>query len=399
MSRTVTLVLLNLNGELLGALTPFEVDLPWWQEASDVVQAFQERHGLAVDVLRLLESERPRPHGGAVTYLAQTRTPVDLQLNPVDPGIVTLIDRDEPLRAPYARPGGPADSLAWAAEIVGPVTAVQLRTWNLSTIWRLEAERGTCWLKQLPVWLRREPAALQWLGEVVPDLAPRVIAVGENGRELLADVPGIDHYAADLKTRLLIVEQAHRFQIAALTATDRLLADGVPDRRGPALTAWIRASLTGWTDSSPAQELLASLDERMTAVADCGLPDTLAHGDANPGNARGDGDRVVFLDWSECYLGHPGFDVLGLADGLPDRETGSVLEAWAAGWRQQVPGCDPARALGLLRPVSALRAAAVYAEFVANIEPTEHPYHAFDVPDMLEAAGAAAQAATASDFF
>jgi hypothetical protein len=54
MSRTVALVLLNPNGELRGALTPFEVDLPWWQEASDVVHVVQERCGPVVDVLRLL---------------------------------------------------------------------------------------------------------------------------------------------------------------------------------------------------------------------------------------------------------------------------------------------------------------------------------------------------------
>lgn len=386
MSRTVTVVLLDPAGELLGALSPFEVATPWWQDVSDVVPVVQERYGLAVDVLRLLSTERPRPHGGAVTYLAQARTPVQFDLHSIDPALMAVIERDDPLRAPYARPGGPASGLAWAAEIVGPVTAVQLRTWNLSAIWRLEADRGVVWLKQLPRWLRGEPVILRWFAEVLPDLAPTVIAVGDDGCELLADVPGVDHYQADLCTRLLIVEQAHRFQVAALPQTGRLLAAGVPDRRGPALTAWIRASLAGWSARSPAMDLLQALDERMAAVADCGLPDTLGHGDAHPGNARGDGQRVVFLDWSECYLGHPAFDALGLVDGLPAAEARLILGAWGARWRQQVPGCDPDRAIDLLRPVGALRAAAVYAEFVARIEPLEHRYHEFDVPEMLAAA-------------
>ena len=392
MVRTVTLIMLDQDGEMLGALTPFETVQPWWQEASDVVPVVQERYGLEVDLLRLLSTEHVRAPGGEITYLAQARTPVrpELELDPVGPDLLALIERDEPLRAAYAWPGGPAASLAWAAEILGPLTAVQRRTWNLSAIWRLETERGVCWLKQLPAWLRCEPAALQWLSEAVPGLAPHVIALGDEGRELLADVPGVDHYEADLPTRLLIGRQAHRFQAAALTATDRLLADGVQDRRGPALTAWIRASLKGWVSvnggEQGSEELLASLDERMAAVAECGLPDTLAHGDANPGNARGDGERVVFLDWSECYLGHPGFDILGLAGGLPADQERALLGAWSDRWRRQVPGCDPDRAIELLRPISALRAAAVYAEIIANIEPTEHRYHELDVLEMLAAA-------------
>jgi hypothetical protein len=47
------------------------------------------------------------------------------------------------------------------------------------------------------------------------------------------------------------------------------------------------------------------------------------------------------------------------------------------------------RAAELLRPVACLRAAAAYADFVANIEPTERRYHAFDVPALLDAAVAA----------
>jgi hypothetical protein len=43
-----------------------------------------------------------------------------------------------------------------------------------------------------------------------------------------------------------------------------------------------------------------------------------------------------------------------------------------------VPGSDPDRAAMLLRPVAALRLAAVYVHFLANIEPSEYPYHADD---------------------
>ena len=60
-----------------------------------------------------------------------------------------------------------------------------------------------------------------------------------------------------------------------------------------------------------------------------------------------------------------------------------LVAAWSARWRASVPGCDPDRALALLRPVVALRSAAIYADFLAGIEPSEHPYHKPDVPHWL----------------
>ena len=383
-------MLVDGDGALLGALPPFDVERPYWQEMADVVLGAQERYGVTLEVLRLLTTEQARPHGGAVSYLAEVTGPAPSGLEPIDPSAVPPAEQSHQLRAAYAQPGGPARSLAWARAIVGPVTAVQQRTWNLSAIWRLGGARQTYWLKQLPSFYPHEAEALSWLGQAVPELVPRVLGLGTEGRELLADVPGYDLYLADLRTRLTIVERAHRFQLRSGEAVDHLVERGLPDRRGAAMTEWIRSSLADWVDGHQAAGLLDTLDERMTAIADCGVPDALAHGDAHPGNVRGDGDQLVFLDWSDSFVGHPGFDVLGLVDGtaIPDEEV--ILEAWAAGWRRDVPGCAPRRAAELLRPVAYLRAAAVYAELVANIEPTERPYHSFDVPAMLNAALAAA---------
>jgi hypothetical protein len=384
-------VLVDGEGALLGALPPFSVESPYWQEIRDVVLTTQELHGVSPQVLRLLATERPRPHGGAVSYLAEITDPPPAGLEPIDPSIIGRAEGDEPLRAAFARPGGPGRSLAWARTIVGPVAALQQRTWNLSAIWQLGGARRKYWLKQLPDFYPHEPVALGWLGQTVPDLVPRVLGLSDEGRELLADVPGHDLYGADLRTRLQITERAHLFQREALPATDQLVAEGIPDRRGAAMTDWIRDTLTGWTEHHPVTGLLDALEERMAAVADCGVPDTFVHGDANPGNVRQEGDELVFLDWSDSFVGHPGFDGLGRAGGAVRPEERAVLETWSDGWLRDVPGCSPMRAAELLRPVAYLRAAAVYAEFVANIEPTERRYHAFDVPDMLTAAVAAAE--------
>src|SRR6058998_1630804 len=74
--RLVKLVIVTPDGKLLGSLAPFSVSSPWWQEVGAVVRGALENHGLQVTVLRLLEADRPRPHGGSVTYLAEVETRV-----------------------------------------------------------------------------------------------------------------------------------------------------------------------------------------------------------------------------------------------------------------------------------------------------------------------------------
>ncbi|MFD0521422.1 phosphotransferase family protein [Paractinoplanes durhamensis] len=131
--------------------------------------------------------------------------------------------------------------------------------------------------------------------------------------------------------------------------------------------------------------LVDDLPARLAAADECGLPDTLVHGDLYPGNVRTDAaGHLTILDWGDCIVGNPAFDILRLTDDLDDPEP--VLDAWAYRWAKSVPGSRPQRAVELLRPVAALRNAVAYADFLDRIEPSEWPYHARDVPESLAAA-------------
>jgi hypothetical protein len=50
--RFARLVLVRHDGEVVGALPPFPVETPWWQEAEPVVKAAREHHAIDVTVLR-----------------------------------------------------------------------------------------------------------------------------------------------------------------------------------------------------------------------------------------------------------------------------------------------------------------------------------------------------------
>ncbi|MFD0973138.1 aminoglycoside phosphotransferase family protein [Plantactinospora endophytica] len=429
MTRTVLLHLLDGAGRPLGVLPRYDVPAPWWQEVSDVVAGARQRYGLDVAVLRLLHADRPEPPGGTVGYLAQLDdgavVPDGTPLAPFDVDL-----RPEPLRAPWAVPGGPAASLRWAAAELhraghGPHVAVAQRAWNLSAIWRLDGPDpgagsapgagsvpgggsasgagsvsgggpgpdgrvgggASVWLKQVPEFFGHEAVLLRWLGAAVPDLVPVLLAADGCGRMLLEHVPGQDGYGLDPAGRNAIAADMHRIQLASVDRVDKLVAGGVPDQRAAALVRTVRDRLGPHrADLGPVRTLLAGLPRRMAEVAGCGLPDVLVHGDLHPGNVRIAGDQRVIIDWGDGFVGHPAFDILRLTEGLDPEPTRFLLAEWVRRWRSSVPGSDPARAVELLRPVAALRMAAVYAHFLARIEPSERVFHAVDVPAYLHRA-------------
>jgi Ser/Thr protein kinase RdoA (MazF antagonist) len=135
------------------------------------------------------------------------------------------------------------------------------------------------------------------------------------------------------------------------------------------------------------QALLAGLPDRFAAVAACGVPDTLVHGDFHPGNTRGSVEgRSVLLDWGDCGIGNPLLDQAAFLSSLGEPKREPVRAAWASLWRDAVPVSATDRAAVLLAPVGALRQALIYRTFLDGIEPTERVYHANDPATWLRRA-------------
>lgn len=382
--RVAKLVLVTPDGHVVGALPPFPVASPWWQDAEPVVNTARVRHGIDITVLRMLDAELPIPHGGTVTYLAEVAHPV-----PAEPWDGTL--DDHPLRMPWARPGGPAADLAWAESRLAErglrrvSPAQQVRSWNLSSLWRLPVEGQTAWLKVVPPFFMHEGRILERLqGEQVPTLIAH-----DGPRLLMAEIPGQDLYRASPSQLLEMVSLLVTLQREGLDRTDELLGLGLPDWRAPALTLAIGRLIEsigpGLTtdDRATLDGFVAALADRFARVAACGLPATLVHGDFHPGNFRGDERSLVLLDWGDCGVGHPLLDEPAFLDRVPPDAVDGVRRHWHAMWSQALPGSDPDQASRLLRPVAAARQALIYQKFLDGIEPSERPYHAADPADWL----------------
>lgn len=374
--RTVTLALVDAAGTPLGTLPLGAMPTPWWQEVGDVVRTANTAHGTDVTVLRLLTAEHPHPPGGQVTYLAElTGTPPEGMSARGDPAWTA----PHPKRMPWANPGGPATSLAWARNTLARngnhlTDHHQIRTWNLSALWCLDTAHGPVWLKEVPPFNHHEPAVLAWLDG---PSTPHLIAAGQ-GRMLLADIPGADRYDATDTERAEMLTDLLDIQTRAAAELPRLLARGIPDQRTAALTHHVTQTVDTAPLSRTDRATLHQLAATIRQLDDCGIPDTLIHGDFHPGNVRTADGRHVILDWADSAIAHPAFDLIRMRPGTPEADR-RLTAQWCAHWRRTCPGSDPERAAALAEPLAALRDAATYAAFVAAIEPAERPYHADDV--------------------
>ena len=161
------------------------------------------------------------------------------------------------------------------------------------------------------------------------------------------------------------------------------------DRRTPVIAGQIRALLDGpLAGELTAGEATAArgLLSRFPLLDECGLPDTIVHGDFHPGNWRSDGGPPVIVDWADAHLGNPVLDGLRARDYLPPAKRPAAARAWIAAWSSSVPGCDPARALRIAEPLSHLTYAVRYQEFLDGIEPAERIYHLGDPAAAIRAA-------------
>jgi hypothetical protein len=404
----VTLVLSSRAGRVLGTLPAFDVASPWWPDVGPVVAGARERFGADLTVLRVLRTNDRGPDGGEGVYLAETGDAANAAragLTEPDDDLRRRAEADDPLRQPWARPGGPAADVAWADDELastglprmGP--AMQVKSWNLSSVLRLPTRGGPVWCKHVPAFLGHEGAVLKAVGRTDPDLVPEVLAHRRDpdgtSVTLLGHVAGDDQWDAPEPVLTVMARRWVAVQSRWAGDVEELLALGLPDRRSDALAAAV-ADLVGRPDvrgTLTAGELdridalVTALPSRLAELDACGLASTLVHGDLHPGNWIGNGNRLTLVDWGDSVVGHPMLDVLAFLERTPAGAVRDhVRRVFVEAWRDAAPRADPDHAMSLIEPIEAVRGALVYRTFLDGIEATERDYHDADVPAMLRLA-------------
>ncbi|MFI6156335.1 phosphotransferase family protein [Kitasatospora sp. NPDC051170] len=417
MRRMVTVELTH-RGEYFGRLGPFGAAGPYWQSTEGVLAGVD----VPAVVLRLVDGRGADggPCGGEVRYHVEAlERPDGREARPMDAGTAAVLGPAEG-RSSWARPDGLREALAWAeARVDGAGPVRQVRTWNLSGLFRLPAGTsggsasgspdgfpGGAWLKTTtPAFNAAEGEVIALLGSVDATLVPTVIAAdAAAGRLLLEAVPGEDCWGPSADTVAEVVPRLVAAQ-AALAADGRAASAGLRDRTPLALLGQLEVLLDRLpqeTDLS-AQErvevarLVAELPDLIEELEECGLPVTLIHGDFHPGNWRAEaGGPAVVLDYADACLGHPALDGLRAREFLTPDAWSHHARVWSEAWRAHAPGSRPGRALELAEPLHHLAYALRYQEFLDHIETSERPYHEGDPAAELRAALACGPARRAS---
>jgi Ser/Thr protein kinase RdoA (MazF antagonist) len=396
MGRTAS-ALVTCGDDYLGAVGPFGVDVPWWAEAEPVADRLRAMLGVPVIVLRLLRTDGgDGSRDGHVTYHVAALSRPAPGLLPAPPAAsaeaLAELDGADELRSPWARLDGVLELLGWAADtlaaagrrLTGP--AVQRKAWNLAALFRLPTVTCPVWLKATPRFAADEASVIAAFARVDPALVPSVIGAGP-GRVLLEHLPGEDCWDA---SGPVIASAVGRLAAAQAVLASQLPGlPGLADRRAPVIAGQIRALLDGPVadELSPGEVTAArGLLSRFALLDECGLPDTVVHGDFHPGNWRSDGGPPAVVDWADAHLGNPVLDGLRARDFLPQAQRPAAARAWIQAWTACVPGCDPARALLIAAPLAHLAYAVRYQEFLDGIEPSERVYHRGDPAAAIRAA-------------
>lgn len=387
MQRTVS-ALVTFEDTFVGVLDRFAPKSRWWSDVEEVAAHLGSVLGVPAVVLRLVDVVGGRGmRDGHVTYHAEALWQPAVRLPGEEPA--SLFD-DAPRRASWATAAGVREALNWAEQALDrigrPSTAPtrQIKTWNLSGLFRFSTKEGAAWLKTTPLWASCEATAIEVVAAADPSLVPQILAADRDRRWLLLDhTPGIDHWtaSADLlrttTTRWVKAQSAiaDRWStaphgIAALsTFADLLDGEMTEDLTRPEIDALTR--------------LVNDLPILVAELGICGIPNSVVHGDFHSGNWRSDGREAVIIDWADSMYSHPAIDAIRLRDFVPSGNRSLITAAWVQAWSTLIPDADPAGALRAAEPLAHLSRAVRYQAFLDNIEDSERRYHIGDPADAI----------------
>ena len=334
--------LVSAPGGFAGRTDVLPIPTADWYHAEPVNEALEALLGVRTTVLRLVSADGPKQDmGGRVTYHVEALGEPDrTRLHPADEP-----EADAPHRMPFARMGGPGELVAWAdthVERTGP--AVQVRTWNISTVHRLPTAGGPVWLKESAPFFADEAEVIRMIAAHDPTLVPEVIASAPH-RVLLGDAPD--------------------------------------DKCWPVEPAHVEEVLPRWVAVQHALAGPPRIRPTVVSMPSFGLPDTLNHGDFHPGNWR-TGGKII--DWGDAVWGHAALDACRLIAYCAPEIRDHIAAVWCAAWLALRPDSEPHRALDVGRRASHLHNAVKYQGFLDHVEESERIYHLGDPEAELRAA-------------
>ena len=371
----------------------------WIADARAAVPAFEARLGTrpwvrrglgvhegdAVLELELVDERwRPPANGRWAAAGELERLRVDERHRDVLASYLRDLDTIPPQRPPWARAGWREEVRAWidaeAARLGRRVVALeQVKTWGISTVLRVETDRGDLWFKvsaALPLFVN-EAVVMQRLAERFAGFVPAPVAVDADHGRLLFEPFEVVGWDAPLDVRQELFRRLAGLQLRTAELTRELLADGCLNRPLDVLERQLDELLANrlalhrlsTAEVRALRRLAPRLHELVRRLDALGLPATLVHGDLHPANvARVDGE-LAYFDWTDACIAHPFVDLHSL-QWEPDEQTReAILDAYLEPWRAVAPEETLREAVALSRAVTPLHHAVSYSTIARSLEP------------------------------
>ncbi len=253
------------------------------------------------------------------------------------------------------------------------------RMWGLSAVLRVPTGGGDTWFKATCDHFHAEPAILRVVAAHFPDHVPVLLAEDDELAWMLmeplrgaTDSTRVDGAGAALA-------DAHaELQLQSLAIRDELLAAGCPVRGVEETLADWRSLLAEYGEPGllPTQEwdalaaVRGRIEDAVRELWDCGLPDTLCHGDLHLGNVAYDGRELRVFDWTDGCWSHPFLDGSHLAYFNQDsRDDPALARGFSEPWRAAYPAARIDRALELAPVVDLVFQAITFDNIVKGTEP------------------------------
>jgi hypothetical protein len=270
-------------------------------------------------------------------------------------------DQPAPRRSPWYQPGWYAEASAWIVdELGGQGIALtgeveQLRSWERSSVMRVDTEEGKVYFKAVPRQWGHEPGLTAWLGRRFSEVTPAIITRDEGGRRML--VREFDGRPLPETADIAVWERAYatlgRMQRELAGSLEDVERIGVPvhhpvdilDRIGAMLhdERRMRLGLDGGLqaeDAAVLQNAIPRLQDACRRLIDGPIPCSLDHGDFWPGNIFATDESVLLFDWSDATITHPFFSLVMAADEIDEALPGTscqMIDAYLTAWTAYAP--------------------------------------------------------------
>ena len=387
---------------------------PSTPEVEDIVRVAQEECGLDIAILRCLEGGdanegRPRLYSAiCVSDDAETRPGFKwAELDEPNFGESDRAALEEIARLEVERLSSPAlndspvpwDSptgwhqaaLDWLDANLPPGhdgkpwQASQIRSWSISSVWRVTSAGTRLYFKASPRYFASEVAVTLDVADRFPDVSPSILAAQpENGWMLMQDlgdatlsmVDSTEMWHDTMKT-IAMVQHGY---VGRSREMERL---GVERRTTEAIVE----TLVKWTDDPAGvgirmfgeeneaalrriEPSVGRIESMARKLRELGMPPTLEHGDLDATNVFIRNGSPVLMDWSDACVSHPFFTPLTPAQA---RRYPEFVDTYLREWTDYAPLEDLRGGFEFAKPLAALESAFHYHRNIVPYLPYPYP--------------------------